>query len=49
LIATHAEVNRAPEQYSGSDDQEDIRRITDMLSELSSAASLLSGLFYAKY
>lgn len=49
LIATHAEVNRDPEQYSCSDDQEDIRRITDMLSELASAAYMLSGLLHAKY
>lgn len=34
LRATHAEVNRDPEQYLGVDDQEDIRRIESMVRDL---------------
>lgn len=34
LRASHAEVNRDPEQYQGVDDQEDIRRIENMVREL---------------
>lgn len=34
LRATHAEVNRDPEQYQGVDDREDIRRIESMVREL---------------
>lgn len=34
LRATHAEVNRDPEQYQGIDDQEDIRRIESMVRDL---------------
>lgn len=34
LRASHAEVNRDPEQYQGVDDQEDIRRIESMVRDL---------------
>lgn len=34
LRATHAEVNRDPEQYQNVDDQEDIRRIESMVRDL---------------
>lgn len=34
LRATHAEVNRDPEQYSNTDDAEDIRRIEEMVRSL---------------
>jgi 8-oxo-dGTP pyrophosphatase MutT (NUDIX family) len=34
LKATHAEVNRQPEQYNQTDDQVDIERITTILSQL---------------
>jgi hypothetical protein len=34
LVAINARVNRDPEQYSNTDDTEDIKRITDMLKHL---------------
>lgn len=38
LRATHAEVNRNPEQYAEGDDEQDIRRIETMVHELGQGA-----------
>lgn len=44
LRATHAKVNRNPEQYTETDDEQDIQRIETMVRELSRAAGDDSGL-----